>query len=287
VRFIKKKKWRVSQMFRRYKAFMKTGILNIFAYKFNIFSWLLVVASSLLCLFFLWAAVFKNSPVDIINGFTFKEIISYTIIVNIFGFTMGGGETTDVITDEIQNGQIAMSLIKPISYRLRFVFSTLGGLLASDLIVGFPLLIVSTILLTFNGFMTIESPANFIIMLIFFLVAQVIAKMLFDVIDYIFGLISFYTMASFGLNQIKEVVTNFLSGMLIPIAFFPEWMANIINYLPFVGMAQNPALIYLGKMSVNEALISIGMQILWLIILETFAHFFYLKAIKIVTIQGG
>lgn len=274
-------------MFRRYNAFMKTGILNIFAYKFNIFSWLLVVASSLLCLFFLWAAVFNNSPVDVINGFTFNEIISYTIIVNIFGFTMGGGETTDVITDEIQNGQIAMSLIKPISYRLRFVFSTLGGLLASNLIVGFPLLIASTILLTVNGFMTIESPMKFIIMLIFFLIAQIIAKMLYDVIDYIFGIISFYTMAAFGLNQIKEVVTNFLSGMLIPIAFFPEWMANIINYLPFVGMAQNPALIYLGKMSVSEALFSIGLQILWLVILETFAHFFYLKAIKIVTIQGG
>ena len=274
-------------MFRRYKAFMKTGILNIFAYKFNIFSWLLVVASSLLCLFFLWAAVFKNSPVDIINGFTFKEIISYTIIVNIFGFTMGGGETQDVITDEIQNGQIAMSLIKPISYRLRFVFSTLGSLLASNLIVGFPLLIISTIILTINGFMTLPGPIDFAIIILFFLIAQIIAKMLFDVIDYIFGLIAFYTMASFGLNQIKEVVTNFLSGMLIPIAFFPEWAVDIVNYLPFVGMAQNPTLTFLGKMSVSEALFSIGLQILWLIILETFAHFFYLKAIKIVTIQGG
>ena len=135
--------------------------------------------------------------------------------------------------------------------------------------------------------MTIESPLKFIIILLFFLIAQVIAKMLYDVIDYIFGLISFYTMASFGLNQIKEVITNFLSGMLIPIAFFPEWAADIVNYLPFVGMAQNPTLLFLGKMSINEALFSIGLQILWLIILETFAHFFYLKAIKIVTIQGG
>ena len=200
---------------------------------------------------------------------------------------MGGGETQDVITDEIQNGQIAMSLIKPISYRLRFVFSTLGSLLASNLIVGFPLLITSTVVLTANGYMTIESPVNFAINIVFFFIAQIIAKMLFDVIDYIFGLIAFYTMASFGLNQIKEVITNFLSGMLIPIAFFPEWAAGIVNYLPFVGMAQNPTLIFLGKMSITEALFSIGLQIVWLILLETFAHFFYLKVIKIVTIQGG
>ena len=278
---------RMSKVFNRYKAFMKTGILNVFAYKFNVFSWLLVSASSLLCLFFLWAAVYSNSTSAVINGFTFKEIVSYTIIINIFGFVMGGGETQDVITDEIQNGQIAMSLIKPISYRLRFVFSTMGSLLASNLIVGFPLLIISTILLVANGFMEIESPAYFILIVVFFLVAQVFAKLLYDVIDYIFGLVSFYTMASFGLFQIKGVIINFLSGMLIPIAFFPEWAGKIVNYLPFVGMAQNPALIYLGRMKISEALVAVAMQIIWIVLLEIFAHFFYLKAIKIVTIQGG
>ena len=280
-------KKRRKNIFARYNAFMKTGILNVFAYKFNVLSWLLVAASSLLCLFFLWLAVFNNSPVDVINGFTFKEIVAYTVIINIFAFTMGGGETQDVITDEIQNGQIAMSLIKPISYRLRFIFSTFGSLIASDLIVGFPLLIISTIILTVNGYMTIKSPGHFILILLFFLVAQVLAKWLYDVIGYIFGLISFYTMASFGLFQIKDTIINFLSGTLIPIAFFPEWAGKIVNYLPFVGMAQNPTMIYLGKMNINEALIAILMQVVWIAGLEIFAHFFYQKAIKIVIIQGG
>lgn len=274
-------------MFRKYKAFLKTGLLNVFAYKFNIYSWLLVVASSLVCLFFLWKAVFQNSPTDIINGYTFKELISYTIIVNIFGFTIGGGETQDIISDEIQKGQIAMSLIKPISYRLRFVFSTLGSLIASNLIIGFPLLAISTALLGVNGYMEFPTPEKFILNLLFFLFAQVLAKLLIDSIDYIFGIVSFYTMASFGLMQIKEVVINFLSGILIPIAFFPGWAAKIVNFLPFVGMAQNPTLIYLGRISIFEALVSIGFQILWLILLETFAHFFFERAIKIVTIQGG
>lgn len=274
-------------MFKKYKAFMKTGLLDVFAYKFNIFSWLLVVASSLLCMFFLWQAVFQNSPSDIINGYTFKELISYTIIVNIFGFTIGGGVTQDIIRDEIQRGQIAMSLIKPISYRLRFVFFSFGSLIASDLIIGFPMLAIATALLSFNGFMTIPTPEQFLLNLLIFLLAQILAKMLIDCIDYIFGIISFYTMAAFGLTQIKDVIINFLSGILIPIAFFPDWAAKIVNSLPFVGMAQNPTLIFLGRMNISEALTSIGFQIIWLIALETFAHFFYERAIKIVTIQGG
>ncbi len=274
-------------IFKRYKAFLKTGILNVFAYKFNIFSWLLVVSSSLLCLFFLWSAVFTNSANDVINGFTFKEIVSYTIFVNIFSFTIGGSETTDIITDEIQNGQIAMSLIKPISYRLRFTFSALGGLIASDLIIGIPVMVIATTALSLNGFISLPSPGRFVLIIVFFIIAQILAKLLYDSIDYIFGLVSFYTMASFGLFQIKDVIVNFLAGTLIPISFFPEAVGKVVNYLPFVGMAQNPTLIYLGRMGLSEAVFSIILQVLWLIALEIFAHFFYLKAIKIVTIQGG
>lgn len=280
-------KKRKRRFFAKYQAFMKTGILNVFAYKFNVFSWLLVAASSLLCLFFLWMAVFDNSTTEVINGFTFKEIVAYTVIINIFGFTMGGGETQDVITDEIQNGQIAMSLIKPISYRIRFLFSTFGSLIASNLIVGFPLLIVATIILTVNGYMVIEGPKEFIIILVLFLIAQILAKWLYDVVDFIFGLIAFYTMASFGLFQIKDSLINFLAGMIIPIAFFPEWAAKIVNLLPFVGMAQNPTMIYLGRMGFSEALGVIGMQVIWIVALEVFAWLFYKKAIKIVVIQGG
>lgn len=277
----------MKRMFRKYKAFMKTGAMNVFAYKFNIYSWLMVMASSLLCMFFLWKSVFENATSDVINGFTFKEMIAYLVIINIFAFTMGGGETSHTITDEIQKGQIATSLIKPISYRLRFVFSTLGSLIACNLIVGIPVMAIATIVMVKADFFVISSVPRFLLNVVFFLVAQVLAQLLVDVIDYIFGLISFYTMASFGLSQIKEVLINFLSGILIPIAFFPGWAAKILNVLPFVHMAQNPALIYLGKMSVPAMINTVICQIVWLIILEVFAHFFFERAIKIVTIQGG
>ena len=274
-------------MFKRYRAFFKTGMMNMLAYKFAVFTWLFVCILSLSCTFFLWTAVYNNSPVDVINGFTFKGIIAYTIFVNIFGFALGSSETQDVITDEIQNGQIAMSLIKPISYRLRFTFSALGTLTASNIITGIPLMTAATIIFCLNGFMEFPGFKTFLITLLFFFVAQILAKLLSDSIDYIFGLISFYTMASFGLFQMKEVIVNFLSGMLIPIAFFPEWAAKIINYLPFVGVAQNPVLIYLGKMGFKEAAFSLLMQVVWIVILEIFAHFFYNAAIKKITIQGG
>lgn len=274
-------------MFGKYKPFLRASILNTFAYKFNIISWLIVCASSLLCLFYLWLAVYQNSPDEIINGFTFHEMISYTIVINIFTFTTYSGSTDYEISQEIRNGQIAMSLIKPISYRLRFVFSNLGSLIASDVMIGIPLLTIVTYILSSTGFIILPGIWVFLLNILFYLISQILASMLFDAINYIFGLISFYTLASFGLNQIKTAIINFLSGAMIPIAFFPSWAVLILGYLPFVGMAQNPTLIFLNKMDITQILWAIGLQIIWLVVLETLAHLFFKKAIRNVTIQGG
>ena len=61
--------------FGKYKAFLKTGLLDVLAYKFNVFSWLFVSAVSLICLFFLWSAVYSNSPDAVINGFNKRNDI--------------------------------------------------------------------------------------------------------------------------------------------------------------------------------------------------------------------
>lgn len=272
---------------KRYKSFLRAGLLDVFAYKFNVLSWMLVVASSLLCLFFLWVAVYRNSPQDIINGFRFQEIIAYTVIINIFSFTVNCSETQDMIMEDIHTGQIAMSLIKPISYRLRCLFTTFGKLIGNNLIFGIPALVIATVLLAGNHYIQIASAFIFCRNLVLFLISELLAVILLDTISYIFGIISFYTLAGFGLYQIKDVIINFLSGGLIPIAFFPKQMIGILNHMPFVGMAQNPTLIFLGKMSLSEALNSILLQIVWLVLLELFAKLFYLRAIRKVTIQGG
>ena len=66
-------------MFKRYKPFFKAGSMDMMAFKFNIFSWLIVSALQVACLVFLWIAVYNNSTNgmdSIINGFTFKDMIT-------------------------------------------------------------------------------------------------------------------------------------------------------------------------------------------------------------------
>ena len=117
-------------MFKRYKPFFRAGIMDLMAYKFNIFMWLFVTVFEVAVVVFLWISVYKNSPEgadSIINGFTFKEMITYVVMINIFTFITMDGSTLWQINDEIKMGTISIAFTRPISYRKRFIATTLGN----------------------------------------------------------------------------------------------------------------------------------------------------------------
>lgn len=277
-------------MFKRYKPFFKAGAMDMMAFKFNLFTWLLVTVFEVAVIVFLWIAVYKNS-IDgfdsVINGFTFKEMICYLVMINIFTFVTFDGSTLWTINDEIKNGTISMSFVKPISYRKRFIATTLGFFAVVELIIGLPCFIISYIVFNLIGFISVTSIWTFILHIFLFLISQLIACLLNDVINYIFGILCFYTSSGFGINQIKSVLISFLSGSLLPLAFFPGVFKDIIMYLPFSGMANNPIMILLMKFNLVDSLLSIGLSILWLIILEFVAHIIFNHASKKITVHGG
>lgn len=277
-------------MFKRYKPFFRAGMLDLLAYKFNMFTWLLVSMLQVACIIFLWIAVYQNSPLgmdSIINGFTFKEMITYLVMINIFGFVSFDGMTLWTINDEIKNGTISMSLTKPISYRLKLLFATLGATSANFVILGIPCFTIAYLVFGLIGFIQIPSIWIFLLHLLLFFIARLMAILISDVLNYIFGILCFYTSSGWGLNQIKDVVVNFLSGTLLPLSFFPGVFKDIVGFLPFSGMAQNPVLIMLMKVDLTESLKLIGLALVWVIVLEVFAKLLFLHASKKITVQGG
>lgn len=277
-------------MVKRYLPFYKAGAINMLAYKFNLFIWLIVSVLEVACVIFLWFAVYSNSPEGmeaVINGYSFKEMITYLVTVNIFWFCTSNSNTLWSIDDEIKNGTIAMVFTKPISYRKRFIFTTLGVASMQFALVGLPLFTIAYTVFVLIGFIEIASVGVFLIDILLFLVSTVIAVLLMDCVNYFFGVLCFYTSSSFGVNSIKEVIVSFLSGTLLPIAFFPSVFSTILSYLPFAGMSQNPVRILLMQIPITEGLKAIGLSLLWLIVLESAAKGLFCHASKKITVQGG
>ena len=277
-------------MFKRYKPFFKAGAMDLLAYKFNILTWLVVSVFEVVCIVFLWIAVYQNSSDgvnSIINGFNFKEMIAYLVFINMFTFVTFDGTTLWTINEEIKKGTITMAFTRPISYRKRFIATTLGALSVMNLMLGLPCFIIAYIVFILIEFIAVESIWIFAAHIILFFIAQLLAALINDVLNYIFGVLCFYTSSGWGINQIKQVIVMFLSGTLVPIAFFPDAIKTIVGYLPFAGMAQNPVLILLMKVDIVNSLILIGISLFWWIVLEVFGMILFNKASKKVTVQGG
>lgn len=277
-------------MLKKYKPFFKAGAMGQMAYKFNILSWFVISILEWTCLIFLWFSVYRASEDgmdSVINGFSFKEMIVYTVFINIITFAVFVNETFRQIADEIKDGTIAISFIRPISYRGRFVAQNLGTVTMNFLILALPSIAVSMFVFIKIGFLSYPGFWILARSIIFFLLTIFFAVLVNDSISYILGILCFYTTQAWGINQMREVIVSFLAGVLIPVSFFPGAFKDVVNALPFAGLAQNPVLILQGKTSLGESAIMLGKNVLWLVVFEFFGWLLFRTASKKVTVQGG
>ena len=277
-------------MLKKYKPFFRAASMDTMAYRFNILMWVIVTVFEIAVVIFLWLAVYSSSEggIDsVINGFSYKEMIVYVVLTTIFGFVTFGSDTLWYINNDIKKGTIANYVIKPISYRGKFVASNLGNFVTVFVIFGIPLYTVAISVFAGIGFLPINNAWDFVAHLGLFVISGLLACLLNDTIGYIFGVLCFYTSSGWGLNSFKTTLISFLSGALLPLAFFPNGFREVVSYMPFAGMSQSPILILMMKYDYLECLKVIGISLGWLVILELFAKLLFNHAIKKVTVHGG
>lgn len=272
---------------KKYIPFFKAGMMEELSYKAAIYSWVLISILQLACVIFLWSAVYANAEGSVINGFSFVQMIVYFVFTNIFAFSCLQSATMDMIADEIVDGTIAISFIKPISYRVRFLATTFGANMTRAVIFGIPAYIIAFLIFIFLGYIELGSPFLFFVRILLFVACTILAIALNDTINYICGILCFYTTAAWGLNQTKNVFINFFAGVFIPLAFFPGVFGTVCRLLPFAGLTQNPVYILMGNVDLTQSVSFIMRNLLWWILFEVIAKLLFLHASKRVTVQGG
>ncbi len=277
-------------MLKKYKPFLRAGAMDTLSYRFNILAWAVITVFQVACLVFLWLAVYRSSAGGMdaeIHGFTYREMIAYVVLTTIFNFVTFNNDTLWNINNDIRKGTIGSYLIKPISYRGKFAATSFGNLLTMTLMFGLPFYTAALLTLGGLGFLPDLSFPAFFVHLGLFLLAGLFASLLNDAIAYIFGVLCFYTTASWGLNSLKETLISFLSGTLLPLAFFPAGLREAVSRMPFAGMSQNPVLILMMKYDLAGSLRCLALSAAWIVALELFARLLFSRAIRKVTVQGG
>ena len=279
---------RVSKFFKQYMPFASAGVKGVLSYKAQTFMWLFIAFIDVFFIVFLYQAIYRNSPdgmSSVINGFTFYEMVLYMVTSFVFSFVVNSSETSWNIFQDIKEGTIANTLTKPVSYRLRHLFTYMGDMIFLFLIMVLPILSIVYGIFMGLGLVTINV-TNFIVNALIFLLLTILAGFINDAISYFIGLLTFFTEHMFVLNFLRNSIQNFLSGTMVPLSFMGAF-GVICSYTPFAFLNSTPVLTLMCKFNNVDALIYVGVAFGWLVFLELVNHLMFKYCIRRVTVQGG
>lgn len=278
----------IKKKLKLYLPFSKAGIKIELSYKAQIVMWIIISFIQIFFVLFLYQAIYRNSPEGmnaVINGFTFYDMVLYMITSFFFSFVMGSGDTSYDIWTDIKEGTIANTLTKPVSYRLRHLFTYFGVLVFDYVVIIIPFLTIVYAIFISLGFLQI-SAMRFILNVLFFIIFSILAGFINNAVSYFVGMLVFYTTHLFGLNMARNALQGFLGGQMVPLAYMGT-LGVIFSYTPFAFMNSVPVLTIMGKLSIDEILIYIGIALLWIALIEFVNHRIFRYALKKITVQGG
>ena len=273
---------RLSRFFRTYRPFTRAGMQEMVAYRANFICFFIGEIMSAFIMYFVWKAVFLSSDSETFMGFTMEDMVVYLFITFLTGYlTYSDGAFS--VGMEILDGSIAMRMVRPCSFEMCFLFQELGNRLISMTMIFVPM-VAGVEIYRF----CITGEVRFNLMYFgFYLLSLVFAYMISFYFNVIYGFMAFFFKNLWGTTLVKETLVSFLSGGIIPLAFLPAGLANVLNFLPFASLSYTPVMIYMGMYSVTEILWRIGLQIFWMLVMMGLSKLVWNSAVKHLSIQGG
>lgn len=256
-------------------AMSRAAFRSLVAYQMSFLFGLLASAVAALSMLYLWRSVLSSGS---LQGFDWPDMKAYLLVAFVAG-SLVSSYVDYRMAGRIREGDVALDLVRPVGYqRSRFV-ETLG-FATYELVSAVAVAAVAA--LAFGGVRGVEEGS-----LPLFVVSAVLVLPLRFGIVYMSGLVVFWTRNYVGVQSARIALVALFSGSLVPLAFFPEWMETTASLLPFAGMASTPALIYIGKLTGDEAGLAVGVQAAWAVGLWLLGLAIWRSASRQVTVHGG
>ena len=260
-----------------YAEFARVGFVNILAFRLRYFTGIITYSLNVTVYYFIWSAVFRSA--SSFAGYNLPQMITYVsvgwIIRSFYWNTIDQEMAYEVI-----EGKIAMDLIKPVSVQWMWISRAMGESAFRLGLLTLPTAIVVALVFP------LQRPAsreNFL----FFLVAVLGSFFLMAAINFMIGTCAIPLKSILALIRAKQWLIELLSGLLLPMTFFPQKIQQILAWLPFEHIAYTPLQIYLGKLDRAHALRALATEWFWVVALIIFAHLWWSRTLRTITIQGG
>ncbi|GAA0794364.1 ABC transporter permease [Spirilliplanes yamanashiensis] len=260
---------------RPYLALTRAMLRSALRYRITFLMGMFGMFFQLIALFAVWRVLLDERE---IGGFGWAEMRPYLLI----GFTCGmivSSFTDWRMAYRIVEGTVSLDLVKPVDYQFARFAEIVGGIAAE---VGVAVVLWAGVLV-FTGPIALPPPE----LLALFALSMLLVVPLKFLFSYVAGLGCFWTHHYNGIRWTQQAVVAVLSGMMIPLALLPSWLATTAAWLPFAGVASTPGLIFIGRVDAAEAARLVAVQAFWIVVLWLGARLAFRGAVKQLTVHGG
>ena len=231
---------------------------------------------------FLWHAIFTAQASETLFGYRYREMVAYFLMTMVGrAFTSMPGLASSVAR-QIREGEIKKFLIQPIDMLNYLLATRLAHKLAYYSVAIAPFALVFFLCRDF--FDTGWPPWP---VFLAFLASLVMGFLLGFYLEVSLGLIGFWFLEVSSLLFVYMLFSFFLSGHMFPLDMLPEPWRTIVVYSPLQYLAYFPAAVFLQKLSTEDLIRGLLMELFWLVFFFALSRWLYHRGLVRYSGYGG
>jgi ABC-2 type transport system permease protein len=238
-------------------------------------------ALKLMILAAFYAASQQDQPMSL------PEVVAYVWLGQAF-FGMLPWTIDGEFAQKVRDGAIAYDLLRPVDLYALWYSYTLAYRTAPTTLRAIPLGLFAMLLLPHLGLAewALGAPSS-LVSFGLFVMSLVAAGALSTAITMLSQLSLLWTISAAGMDRIMPAFVTLLSGMVVPLPLFPNWLQPLLHWQPFRGLVDVPFRIYSGNIPPTAALLEIVYQGVWVGLLVWLGRVMLVRGTRKLVVQGG
>ena len=266
-------------MMKTYLAFVRKSFQKTLTYRFELWIEVFINILFMLIYVYLWKALYTGR--ESVEGYDLNGILTYIIVSQTlltFNFTLRAAR---IIEDKVRTGEVVTDLMKPVDFQLMMLSTSAGTSLHTMLFNMLPKFLLFYVILS------ISLPSSILTVCIF-IISVILGYVILFSIEFLIGILAFWIVEIRGIYFVVIWgISWLLSGYFLPLEFYPDLLAKIAAVLPFRAVIYFPTVIYVGRLTGQNVIIPLLIQITWVVVLMGLGRLGYRAAFRKLVIQGG
>ncbi|MDY7232024.1 ABC transporter permease [Hyalangium rubrum] len=260
---------------RAFPTLLRVGVSEALAYRAELIVWVLSTTMPLIMMA-LWTAVAREAPIGRYGAPDFVGYFLATFVVR----QLTGAWAAWQINFEVRQGTLAMRLLRPISPLWSYAAENLGAF-PMRLLIAVPVTLLS---LSIVGGQAVPQHWWGWPMLLVAILGGWLITFLANVA---IGTMALFMESSQKLMDVWLVLFFVFSGYMYPVELFPPLLRSIADWLPFRNQIGLPVELMTNKHGLQEALLMLGRQWLWVLVMGVFAITLWRRGLRRFAAFGG